>query len=58
MEAEYVALSTSCKELFPILDKVSETHKALMIPDDGNTHMHVEAHEDSIGALTLAGLEP
>lgn len=58
MEAEYVALSMSCKELFLILDKVSKLCKALYIQDDNEAHIHIKVHKDNAGALTLAGLEP
>ncbi|KAL7474500.1 hypothetical protein ACHAW6_000471 [Cyclotella cf. meneghiniana] len=58
METEYVALGTSCKELFPILDKESVLCTALNIPYDDISHIHIIVHEDNVSALTLAGLEP
>jgi hypothetical protein len=58
MEAEYVALSQSCKDLFPIMDLVGELSEALNLSPDNVGLMHVMIHEDNIGALTLAGLEP
>jgi hypothetical protein len=58
MEAEYVALSQSCKDLFPIMDLVGELSEALNLSPDNVGLMHVKIHEDNIGALTLAGLEP
>jgi hypothetical protein len=58
MEAEYVALSQSCKDLFPIMDLVGELSEALNLSPDKVGRMHVKIHEDNVGALTLAGLEP
>eukprot|EP00956_Cyclotella_meneghiniana_P016409 scaffold25911_cov23-Cyclotella_meneghiniana.AAC.4 len=58
MEAEYVALSQACKDLFPFLDMVKELGNAVGIPVDKNTNMHVQVHEDNVGALTLGRLEP
>jgi hypothetical protein len=54
----YVALGTSCKELFPIMDKVSVLCDALNIPNTNIAHMHVKVHEDNVDELTLTGLEP
>jgi hypothetical protein len=34
MEAEYVALSTSCKDLFPLLDLICELSSAVNLPMD------------------------
>ena len=53
MEAEIVALSHSCKELFPIMDMVGSLGPALGIPA-GETTMKVSVHEDNAGALVLA----
>ena len=58
MEAEYVALSTSCKDLFPLLDLVTELVSSVGIPFSSSPRFHVRIHEDNLGALTLAGLEP
>eukprot|EP00956_Cyclotella_meneghiniana_P043046 scaffold250689_cov149-Cyclotella_meneghiniana.AAC.1 len=58
MEAEYVALSQACKDLFPLLDMVKELGNAVGIPVGKDTYMHVQVHEDNVGALTLARLEP
>ena len=62
MEAEYVALSTSCKDLFPLIDVTQEicsifgSHFNLQLRD--KTDMHIKIHEDNAGALTLGKLEP
>ena len=53
MEAEIVALSHSCKELFPVMDMVDSLGSALGIPA-GETTMKVSIHEDNAGALILA----
>jgi hypothetical protein len=58
MEAKYVALSTSCKDLFPLLDLIRELVTACGLPVKKNTNLHVKVHEDNIGALTLGRLEP
>jgi hypothetical protein len=58
MEAEYVALSTACKDRFPIVDMVQELASAVGLGVEAVANMHVKIHEDNIGALTLAGLEP
>jgi hypothetical protein len=58
MEAEYVALSTACKDLFPIVDMIRELAGSVGIPVDAVANMHIRIHEDNVGALTLAKLEP
>jgi hypothetical protein len=58
MEAEYVALSQSCKDLFPLLDQIYELADAVGLPIDKTTSLHVKVHEDNVGALTLGKLEP
>ena len=58
MEAEYVALTTACKDLFPIVDMVQELAGAVGMNVESVAKMHVKIHEDNVGALTLAGLEP
>ncbi len=61
MEAEYVTLSTSCRDLFPLIDI---THKICGTFDIGErqfqqaAQMHVKIHEDNVGALALGKLEP
>jgi len=58
MEAEYVALSTSCKDLFPIVDMIRELCSTIGLDVNAVANMHIKFHEDNVGALTLAGLEP
>jgi hypothetical protein len=61
MEAEYVTLSTTCRDLFPLIDITNEIWKHFAM--DGNifdrvTRLHITIHEDNIGALALGKLEP
>jgi hypothetical protein len=58
MEAEYVALSTSCRDLFPSIDVTREISKAFSIELSDTAQMHVKIHEDNVGALALGKLEP
>ena len=58
MEAEYVALSTPCKDLFPIIDLTTELCLALDVPLRSEIDLHVKIHEDNAGELTLSNLEP
>ena len=58
MEAEYVALSASCKELFPLIDLTKELTTAIGLNLKATTEMHIKIHEDNVGALTLGKLEP
>ncbi len=58
MEAEYVPLSTSCKDLFPIIDLTTELCPALNFQLKSNIDLHVKIHGDNVGALTLSLLEP
>ena len=58
MEAEYVALSSSCKELFPIIDLVKELGTATNLPLPKNADMHISIHEDNSDTIVLAKLEP
>jgi hypothetical protein len=58
MEAEYCALSRSCKDLFPVIDQLKELALAVGLPSDEVTTLHTTIHEDNVGALTLAKLEP
>ena len=57
MEAEYVALSTSCRELVPIVDLEKELGAATKLPIKDDTSMHISIHEDNSGALVLGKLE-
>ncbi len=58
MEAEYIALSTSCRDLFPLMDKLIELTSILDLPFVASPKMHVRIHEDNAGALILGQLEP
>jgi hypothetical protein len=58
MEAEYVALSTACKDFFPIIDLVKELSGAVGLSKDFVSNLHGKIFEDNVGALTLAKLEP
>ncbi len=58
MEAEYIALSTSCRDLFPLMDKLIELTSILDLPFVASPKMHVRIHKDNAGALVLGQLEP
>jgi hypothetical protein len=59
MEAEYVALGTSCCDLFPLIDITNKLCTALQIEMQAETHMHsIKIHKDNVGALILGKLEP
>lgn len=58
MEAEYVAFSTACKDLFPLCDKLHEIATAVNAPCKLGSNFHIRIHEDNAAALKLAGLEP
>jgi hypothetical protein len=58
MEAEYVTLSTSCRDLFPLIDITNKLCTALQIKMQAKTHMHIKIHKDNVGALMLGKLEP
>lgn len=58
MEAEYIALSTACRDLFPLMDKLVEIAACLDLPFTPGSNMHVRVHEDNAGALVLGKLEP
>ena len=58
MEAEYIAISQSCKQLFPVIDLVEELGPAFGLPTEESATMHIKIHEDNAGALALAKLEP
>ena len=57
MEAEIIAMAHSCRELFPIMDMVSELGPAVSLKV-GPTTMNVSIHEDNAGALILAETLP
>ena len=58
MEAEYVALNSSCRDLFPLIDITQEICSALLLTPLATAHMHIKIHEDNVGALVLGQLEP
>ena len=58
MEAEYIALSTACRDLFPLIDKLVELTTVLSLPFTSGSKMHIRIHEDNAGALILGNLEP
>jgi hypothetical protein len=61
MEAEYVALSMSCRDLFPLIDITTETCGKFDTGNhnfDGAARLHIKIHEDNVGALALGKLEP
>ena len=58
MEAEYVALSTSCRNLFPLIDITKERCSTFALHLHEYAHMHIKIHEDNVGALALGKLEP
>jgi len=58
MEAEVNALAHCCRELFPVIDIVSEIGKTVGLETDDMATMHVSIHEDNAGALVLAETLP
>ena len=58
MEAEYIAMSTSCKDLFPLVDLIKELGGCLGLSISQTSNLHIKVHEDNVGALTLGKLEP
>ena len=58
MKGEINDLAHSCKELFPIIDIVSELGDVVGLPTKDLTSMHVSIHEDKAGALVLAETLP
>jgi hypothetical protein len=58
MEAEHIALSILCKDLFPIINLITELCLALNFQLKSNSDLHVKKHEDNVGALLLGLLEP
>ena len=57
MEAEYVAFSTACKDLIPVVAVICELSKAVGLGDDFITNRYIKIHEDNAGALTPGKLE-
>ena len=58
MESEYVALSSACKDLFPLMDLVQEIGNFFDLPVKEKSRFHVRIHDDNVGALLLGQLEP
>jgi hypothetical protein len=53
MEAEYVALSSSCPDLFPLIDITQEICSALLLHPPDTAQMHIKIHEHNVGTLVL-----
>ena len=58
MEAEYVSFSTACKDLILVLGVIRELSTSLGLGDYFLADLHFAVHNDNVGALTLAKLEP
>jgi hypothetical protein len=58
MEAEYVALSSLCRDLFPQIDITQEICSALLLHHPYTAQMQIKIHEDNVGTLILGQLEP
>ncbi len=58
MEAEYVALSKSCRDLFPLIDIIKELCEIFEIDLRKEIDMHIKIREDNVGTLILGKLEP
>jgi hypothetical protein len=58
MEAKYVALSSSCRDLFPSIDITKELSSSFDYQLQVNANMHIKIHEYNVGALALGKLEP
>jgi hypothetical protein len=58
MEAEYVALSSLCHDLFPLIDITQEICSALLLHPPDTAQMHIKIHEDNADTLILGQLEP
>jgi hypothetical protein len=58
MEAECVALSSLCSDLFPLIDITQEICSALLLHPPDTVQMHIKIHEDNTGTLILGQLEP
>jgi hypothetical protein len=61
MEAEYVALDTSCQDLFPLINATKEICLAFSLEKhvfNKHAKLHIKIHEDNVGALALGKLEP
>jgi hypothetical protein len=58
MEAEYVALSSLCHDLFPLIDITQEICSALLLHLPDTMQMHIKIHEDNVSTLIIGQLEP
>ncbi len=60
MEADYVALSTSCRDLFPLIDITNEICSTIRVEIilHRRADLPIKIHEDNVGALALGKLEP
>jgi hypothetical protein len=58
MEAKYVALSSSCQDLFPLIDTTKKLSSTFDLQLQVNANMHIKLHEGDIGALALGKLKP
>ena len=59
MEAEYLALSEAMKDLIPLKNKLEELARNLKMGDPDITEIcRTEVHEDNMGCLKLAQMEP
>jgi hypothetical protein len=58
MEAEYVALSSLCRDLFPLIDITQEICSALLLHPPDTAQMHIKIQEDNVGTLIFGQLEP
>ena len=57
MEAEYIAFSTACKDLIPVVGIIRELSKTVDLNDGFVANLHIKIHEDNVGALTLAKMD-
>ena len=58
MEAEYVAVSMSCRDLFPIIDVTNKLCSIFNLDMQASADLHIKIQEDNVGALMLGKLEP
>eukprot|EP00804_Cyclotella_cryptica_P011195 CCRYP_007720-RA/>CCRYP_007720-RA protein AED:0.48 eAED:0.47 QI:0/-1/0/1/-1/1/1/0/120 len=58
MVAEYVALSTACKDLLPLVALIRELSGAVGLDASFVSNIHCKVHEDNVDALTFGRLEP
>jgi hypothetical protein len=51
MEAKYVALISSCRNLFPLIDFTKELSSTFGLQLQVNANMHIKIHKDNFGTL-------